>query len=190
MSFYLSAEAVAYFSTPYDVIISILLIPGIFVSVLFPVFSERFAADREAVQAAYRTALYQNLLLILPVCTIAFIFAKPLMTLWLGAEFAGHSYRVAQWLALGVFVNSFGYYAQALLQAIGRPDITAKLHVAELAAYLPYMMWLVHSYGVEGAAISWTIRVCISTIALTWLARQCLDGRIHTRHDGKQYDNI
>ena len=91
----------------------------------------------------------------------------------------------AQLLAVGVFINSFGYISQALIQAYGRPDLTAKLHVAELIAYVPYLWWLVETHGIEGAAIAWVVRVTISTAALAAIANGCLTrgiratGKVH-----------
>src|SRR5690606_37602865 len=89
-----------------------------------------------------------------------------------------NSYHVAQLLAIGIFVNSFGYISQCLIQAYGRPDLTAKLHVAELIVYIPYMWWLVTNHGIYGAALAWVIRVAISTVALSIIASRCLDGRV------------
>lgn len=175
---FVSADAVAYFSTPYDVVISVLLIPGIFIGVLFPIFSKRFSGERMVVRSIYRQSLWQNLFVVFPISAFIFVFAKPAISVWINPEFAEQSYRVAQYLAVGVFINSFGYYSQALVQAAGRPDLTAKLHVAELFAYIPYMTWLVTHFGVEGAAVSWVIRVAISTAALTYLAEACLSGRL------------
>lgn len=173
-----SAESVAFFSTPYDVVISVLLVPGIFVGVLFPVFAERFRSNASFVRPAYRQAILQNLILLLPITVIIALFAEQAISIWINPEFSEQSFRVAQLLALGVFVNSFGYYSQALVQAYGRPDLTAKLHVAELAAYMPYMLWLVQNYGVNGAAVAWVVRVTISTIALALMANACLSGNV------------
>ena len=173
-----SAEAVAFFSTPYDVVISVLLIPGIFVGVLFPIFAERFRSDFSSVRQVYRQAMLQNLILLLPITIIVVLFAEPAISIWINPEFSQHSYRVAQLLALGVFLNSFGYFSQALVQAYGRPDLTAKLHIVELLAYMPYMIWLVKNYGVNGAAVAWVVRVTISTVALALMARACLYGSI------------
>ena len=62
------------------------------------------------------------------------------------------------------------------------PDITAKLHVAELIAYVPYLLWLIESYGIEGAAIAWVIRVTISTLVLGVIANRCLAGSLSRRY--------
>ncbi|MGB3336739.1 MAG: oligosaccharide flippase family protein, partial [Devosia sp.] len=107
-----SAESVAFFSTPYDVVISVLLVPGIFVGVLFPVFAERFRSNASFVRPAYRQAILQNLILLLPITVIIALFAEQAISIWINPEFSEQSFRVAQLLALGVFVNSFGYYSQ------------------------------------------------------------------------------
>jgi O-antigen/teichoic acid export membrane protein len=169
-----SADAVAYFSTPYDVVISLLLIPGIFVSVLFPMFTEKFQRDHEPVRMLYRQWLRNTFMVMFPLGLLTFLIAKPALALWINEPFSEKSYIVAQLLAIGVFINSFGYISQTLVQAYGRPDLTAKLHVAELIAYIPYMWWLVENHGISGAAIAWVIRVTISTIALAVIAHSCL----------------
>ena len=178
LAFFVSAEAVAYFSTPYDVVVNLLLVPGIFVTVLFPVFSQQLHINPCRVRILYHRSLWIIAGLMLPACILTWVFARVILTKWIGQEFAEHSYRVAQWLAIGVFINSFGHISQSLIQALGRPDLTAKLHVIELVLYLPYMWWLIRDYGIDGAAISWVIRVLISTIALLVMARYCLNGKI------------
>ena len=97
---------------------------------------------------------------------------------WINDEFAQNGYLVAQILAFGVFVNSFGHIAQVLFQGFGSPDITAKIHIVELILYVPYLWYLTDSYGIGGAALAWSIRVCISTFVLMYLANKCLNFKI------------
>lgn len=173
-----SAQAVAYFSTPYEVAISLLLLPGVYVSVLFPNFAQGFQSDKQSVNKLYSKWQFYTLISMFPLCLFTFLAARPLLSVWISPDFADQSYRVAQILAVGVFINSFGYISQCLIQAYGRPDLTAKLHVAELVAYVPYVWWLVSTAGIEGAAYAWSIRVAISTAALATIAALCLNGSI------------
>ena len=177
-----SAEAVAYFSTPYDVVVNLLLIPGIFVSVLFPVFTQQFRSNFSATATLYRTAMKQILWIMLPVSALTYILARPALAWWINPEFAEQSYRVAELIAVGVFINSFGHLSQSLVQAFGRPDLTAKLHVVEFALYVPYLVWLIDRAGLEGAAIAWVVRVSLSTVALWALAARCLAGQFKSRY--------
>ena len=79
----------------------------------------------------------------LPLALFVFLFARDGLEWWINYEFAVNGYLVAQFLAIGVFINSFGHLSQALIQGYGRPDLTAKLHVAELFIYVPYL-WLIN----------------------------------------------
>jgi O-antigen/teichoic acid export membrane protein len=69
-------------------------------------------------------------------------------------------------LAAGVFMNSLGQVAFAMIQGAGRPDLTAKLHLIELPLYLLGVCWLINTYGIKGAAIAWVARIGIDTVCL------------------------
>jgi O-antigen/teichoic acid export membrane protein len=174
----ISAEAVAYFVTPYEVVSRLLIIPAALVSVLLPEISRLRRDNRPRVRRLYRTSM-QGLGLVMAVpCALVYWLAESGLTLWIDVGFAANSYRVAQILAVGVFINAFGHIAQVALQGSGRPDITAKVHVAELIAYIPYLWYLTSAYGIEGAAYAWSVRVMISTCVLMFLANKCLSGAI------------
>jgi O-antigen/teichoic acid export membrane protein len=173
-----SVDAVAYFSTPYDMVINLLLVPAIFVSTLFPIFSEKFDQDKKYVKILYIQWMRHTFLIMLPLALAVFLLAKPGLSWWINETFAEHTYRIAEILAIGIFINSFGHISQALVQAYGRPNLTAQLHIIELVTYVPYLWWFVGKYGAEGAALAWVVRVTISTIVLSVLANWCLSGRV------------
>ena len=81
---------------------------------------------------------------------------------------------MARWLALGVFLNSLAQMAVNLVQGVGRPDLSAKLHFAELPFYLLTLWLMISRYGVEGAAIAWMIRIAIDGIILFAMAKYLL----------------
>ena len=174
----ISAEAVAYFVTPYEVVIRLLIVPGVLVSVLFPAFTQLFQKDISDVSALYKKAMLSIFLVMLPIVLVVYTFAEVGLAWWINEEFSRNGYRVAQYLAIGVLINSFGHLSQALIQGYGRPDLTAKLHLAELVIYIPYLWLLIILYGINGAAIAWTIRVTISTSVLSYLAQKCISGLI------------
>ena len=171
----ISAEAVAYFSTPYEVVIKILIIPGAVVSVLFPVFANRMSAGNDGVKSIYVKAQLSILLLVFPCSLMSYLFAEDVLAWWINEQFSLNGYRVAQLLAVGVLINSLGHLSQSIIQAYGRPDLTAKLHLAELFLYIPYLWFLTKLYGVEGAAYAWVIRVSISTILLLIMSNMILN---------------
>jgi O-antigen/teichoic acid export membrane protein len=75
---------------------------------------------------------------------------------------------------VGVFLNCLAQVPFALVQGVGRPDLTAKLHLIELPLYLLALCWLVAMYGIEGAAIAWTVRAVGDALVLFGLARRLL----------------
>jgi O-antigen/teichoic acid export membrane protein len=177
-----SAQAVAYFSTPYDVLANLLIVPGVFASVLFPAFTQGFQSDPAAVRGLYHRSLVQLAVVMLPFAAVVVVAAKPGLEWWINAEFSANGFRVAQIIAIGVFVNSFGHLSQALVQSFGRPDLTAKLHVLELVTYVPYLWWLIERFGIVGAALAWLVRVAISTTVLYLMARRCVNGSLAKRY--------
>jgi O-antigen/teichoic acid export membrane protein len=189
----LSAEAVAYFSTPYEIVTQLLLIPAVAVGVLFPAFSQLARRDAVTARNLYYRALKVLAAVMLPVVVCVWLLAQDGLAFWISEEFAANGYRVAQVLVAGVFLNSFGLVSQSLVQAFGRPDWTAKLHALELVAYVPYLVWLIDNLGIEGAAIAWLVRVGISSAALLYLASVCLKRserscEVGYGHDGCQSD--
>jgi O-antigen/teichoic acid export membrane protein len=169
-----SMAAVAYYATPYEVVTKLLLIPGALVGVMFPAFSTAFAQDRNRTALLYNRCVKYLFLVLFPVVLVTIGVAQSGLTVWLGPEFAQHSVRVLQWLAVGVFLNCLAQVPFALVQGVGRPDLTAKLHLIELPCYLLALWWLIHMRGIEGAAIAWAGRAAIDALVLFGLGKRFL----------------
>lgn len=167
-----STTAVAYYATPYEMVTKLWIVPSALVGVMFPAFSTSFAQRLDRTAVLFGRAVKLVFLTLFPVALLIVAFAKQGLTLWLGPDFASHSGRILQWLAVGVFVNSLAQVPFALIQGVGRPDTTAKLHLFELPVYMLGLWWLVGRWGVEGAAIAWTVRVIVDAFVLFFVARR------------------
>jgi len=170
----ISMAAVAWYVTPYEMVTKLGLIPGAIVVVLFPAFAESLPVAPTRVVLLFERGVKYILIMLFPLILCTVTMAHRALAIWLGADFAAHGAHVLQWLALGVFINSIAHLPYALIQASHRPDITAKLHLVEVPFYLLLLRWLVMVYGVQGAAIVWTLRVAVDTVALLVIA-----GRIY-----------
>jgi O-antigen/teichoic acid export membrane protein len=159
-------EAVAFYATPFEAITKLWILPGVVVRVLFPAFAASHVSDRTRTAQLFDRAVRATLLAVLPVTLAVVMLAEDGLYLWLGAEFARRSTRVLQFLAVGVFVNCLGQVAFALVQAVGRPDLTARFHLAELPLYLAGAWVLISWYGINGAALAWTLRVFADAVVL------------------------
>jgi O-antigen/teichoic acid export membrane protein len=170
----LSVGAVAFYATPYELISKFWLIPGSLLSVMFPAFSTSFVQDPHRAGVLYGRSVKYLLITLFPLMLIVVALAQQGLRLWLGAEFAQRSTLVLQWLAVGIFLNCLAAAPFAVLQGIGRPDLTAKLHVVELPLYLVGLIYLTKTLGIEGAAIAWAARAGLDAMALFFLAGRFL----------------
>jgi O-antigen/teichoic acid export membrane protein len=170
----LSVAAVTYYATPFEVVTKLWIVPGAVATVLFPAFSMLMSESRSVSRLLQKGINYVSLLLF-PIVLIIVSFAHIGLKLWIGESFAAQSTTVLQILAIGVFLNSIGQIAFACVQALGRPDLTAKVHIVETPLYIALLYLLLRNYGIQGAAVAWLIRVLMDTIAQYYLAVKLLD---------------
>jgi O-antigen/teichoic acid export membrane protein len=113
--------------------------------------------------------------LMFPIALVAIAFAHEALGIWMGSALPVESGVVLKWLALGVFINAIAQAPYAALQGTGRPDLIAKLHVAELPIYAVAIFVLVRAFGLPGVAMAWVLRVTIDAIALLVVTKHVMD---------------
>ena len=161
-----SLSVVAYYTTPQEMIIRLWAIQGAIMGVLFPAFCSEYVKNRERTTYLYYQSIkYISLLMFIPVFLII-IFAKTGLNLWIGSDFANHSYRIAQILAISTFFIAFSSAPYGLIQATGRSDITTKILFFQLPVYIPALWFFSHWYGLTGVALASLIRVIVASIIL------------------------
>lgn len=156
---------VAVYTVSYDSLFRITTIPVAAVGAMFPALAEAQSHPHGSVPMV-RNAMRLLVVLMLPPLLLGTIFAKPLLSAWLGQDFALATLPVFQILIVGVFLNCAAHIPYALLQAHGRPDLTAKLHLFELPVFACLLVWGVSTWGVVGMALAWTLRIALDTAAL------------------------
>ncbi len=166
----LSMAAVAYYVTPYEAITKLWIFPTAVANVLFPAFSTSFFQDSKRTALIFGGGVKCVFLALFPISLFIVAMAQDGLNLWLGKEFVQHSTYVLQWLTIGVFINSLARIPFALIQGVGRPDLTAKLNFIELPFYLIGVWWAINAYGIEGAAIAWSVRVAVDMVILFGMA--------------------
>lgn len=171
----LSVGAVAYYSAPFDVISRISILPAAVAGVLFPAFAVSYVQDRNRLASLLGRGLKFIFLAVFPIVLLIVTFAPEGLRLWLGPVFAEQSTSVTRWLAAGTLVNCLALVPTTFIQGIGRPDITAKLHLIELPLYLGGAWWLIRERGIEGAALAWVVRVLLDAVLLFIVAESFLE---------------
>jgi len=170
----LSVSAVAYYTTPFDMMFRLTFIPVAVSGVLFPAFATSLVSNRERTALLVSRGVKYIFLAMFPMILVTVTFAPEGLRLWLGPVFASHSQSALRWLAAGVFVNSVACVPFALIQSAGRPSLTAKLHLLELPLYVLFVWTLTRRMGIEGAAIAWTARIVLDTVLLFFFADRLL----------------
>lgn len=170
----LSVTAVTYYSTPFEVVTRFLIIPGAIIGVLFPAFSASYFENKEFTKKLFFKGSKYIYIIIFPLSLFFVIFANDILSLWLGNEFAQRSTLVFQFLTVGVLFNGLAYIPFTFLQGIGKPDVTAKLHLIEIPVYTIILFLLVKSYGINGAAFAWFIRAAADAVILFFISFKVL----------------
>ena len=163
----LSMASVAYYSAPYEMVTRLSIISTSLSVTLFPAFSSLEGVEnKEKIGTIFARSVKYIFLTLGPVVLIVILFARDILGFWLGTEFLLESTIVLQVLALGVLINSLAHTPFALLQGVGRPDLPAKFHLFELLIYIGIAWLLVSKWGINGAAMAWTLRVTLDTFLL------------------------
>lgn len=168
-----SLTAVAWFSVPFEMVFRLWVLPTSVIAAVFPVLSAEMAqGDWRRAEEVARRSVRMVLLLIGPPLAIAILAARPILDLWLGGAFAETGAPVLRWLALGTLVSALASVPSAMLQAAGRPDLTARLRLIEVPIFAPLMAGAILFHGATGAAVVYALRAVVDGGALFVLARR------------------
>jgi O-antigen/teichoic acid export membrane protein len=173
-----SLAAVTYYATPFEAVSKLLLVPTALAAVLFPAFSTASVANPIRLQELTRAGYRVLFLVMYPVAFALVAFAPELLDAWLGRQFALQSTTVLRWLTVGVLANSLAAVPFAMLQGLGRSDLTAKIHVIELPIYAALLIGLIHQFGIVGAAMAWTTRTTLDLLILFIASERQLSRRM------------
>lgn len=175
----LSSAAMAWYNTPFDVVLKVTIIPMAFAGVLFPAIAHATGTDPSRARYMYNGYRNVTIMLVFPLCAFLGYAAPELLKVWLGlsmdpdrvAVFLEQSTLPMQLFAVGVFANSVALIPSSYLQSKGRPDLIAKLHLAEMPVFLLALWYGINQYGLIGVAGVVAIRMVFDALALLWLAR-------------------
>ena len=171
-----SVAAIGFYTPPYMISTKLWILPYSLMATLFPAFSTSAGrGDHEWIRKALIRSLKFLILTVGPVALLLAFFARPVLTMWVGAKFAAEGAPVLQILAVGVLINSLTTVPYDLLQGVGRPDLTAKFHLIQLPIHIAIAWLLVTRFGLAGAALAWSIRnsfdLILCTVAACWVTR-------------------
>jgi len=144
--------AVPYFAIPEGALNRAHLISGALLSAAFP----RLA--RSPYDAALIETCYRAVLLMTPLFVIGIAVLYPVLSLWLGSEFAKMAHVPAIFLAFAIWTDIIGRVPYALLGARSEMRKEANIAASILVPNLALLISAIYLFGVTGAATVAIIR--------------------------------
>lgn len=173
-----SASNLAYYTTPFEVVTRLLVVPAAMTTVLFPEMA-KLQGERqfERLITLNRRGMLVMAFIMIPCAVVGMLCANTVLTWWLGSEFAGMATVPMQVMCVGVLFNSLAQFPFSLIQAVGRVKLIAFIHCLELPLYFVLLSELLKNYGIVGAAWAWLIRVFLDFLVLVFVASRISQGR-------------
>jgi len=147
---FLSVEAVAYYTVAVELAQRLLALQAN-VSVAFYPAACALARDPGALAALYQRTSRVVALLIFPAALALLFLVAPLLTLWVGPEYAVHSAGVLRLLAVGYALMALAAIPAGTADALGRPDLCARYGLASLGINVILSLILIPRFGLLGA---------------------------------------
>ncbi len=176
-----SAAAITYYATPYEMITKLLIIPSALGTVLFPVFSSNFLTNPTLSKKLFIRGVKVIFLVIFPIVIIIITFAKEGMSLWLGNEFSVHSAYILQLLSVGIFMNCLSLIPNIYFQGTGKPKIPTLINLIELPFYLSIMWFSITKWGISGAAMTYMLMATVDAAAMYLMALRIFSMNIQSQ---------
>jgi O-antigen/teichoic acid export membrane protein len=148
----LSVAALTPYTVSYEALSRVTILPVSMALVLFPAFSAFDAREGGALRGlVVRPARYLAVVMT-PVLTFGALFARELLTVWMGPDFAVQATAPLQLLAAAFYFGAFSSILRAAIQGLGRPDLKAKLDMGNAALFLVLLLALTPRFGLRGVA--------------------------------------
>ncbi|MBI2725916.1 MAG: oligosaccharide flippase family protein [Polaromonas sp.] len=153
---FLSLEYLGYYSIAYNASIAISLVQSAINNASFPAFSHSFSSGEHAdlLSRYNKASQLMGLVVALPCFALVF-FGHEVLTIWINGKVADAAALTMAWLAIGFFFNAVVSNAYMAAVACGQPGLPLKVNLVALAVYLPGLYWLVHLFGISGAAAAY-----------------------------------
>ena len=172
----LGASQLSAYTIPQEGLMRMLIVPAAICGALMPMLSGMQVQHQ--IEQLYRQQYKKLMLIMLVLCSAAAVIAYPGLRYWLSADFARQALPITLILVVGSFANGVAQLPYTMLQARGKPKLTAQFHLLELVIYIAILIFLAQTFGLVGAALAWTFRVTLDWLLLH-IAAQRLLKRVH-----------
>lgn len=147
---------VAAYNIPFSLVDKIKILPRSISRAVFPRLSA--SGDAEAKDLLGDLCKVVSTL-VGSIAIVGILSVDRLLTIWIGPALAEASTPIAMILLCGALMNAVATLPFAYVHARGLPDLTAKIHLWEVAPFVAVLWLLCQQFGVLGAAMAWSLRM-------------------------------
>ena len=177
----ISATAITFYVTPYELVTKLMMIPIALSGVLFPIFSASFFSNPESTKKIFLRGVKFTFLIMYPFVFFIITFAYEGINLWLGNEFATNSSLILQLLALGILMNSMSLIPNIFFQGIGKPKIPILINLVEFPVYIIAMWFSIKNFGINGAAFTFMAMATIDAVSMYFFTSKMNHIKLHSQ---------
>lgn len=163
------AAAVTLYTIPFQLGERTTILARSVATALFPRFSGLEETERGRMAHEGQSAL---IAIMTPITVIGILLIEPFLSIWISSEFSNDAGLIGIIILTGFWANSIAVIPYALIQARGRPDLVAKLHLSEVLPYFLMLYLGLHFLGLLGAALAFSLRASVDSLLLCWIASQ------------------
>ncbi len=153
ISFFLGPAAVTFYVVPAKLLGAIGGVLSAAANAIFP-YTSRLAALGKT-EEIKRSFIKSNLIFAavsLPISCVVIFFSEPIMTLWMGAEFANKSWLILSIICLSGTVGSFTAIPNLVLLGLGISRLIGFFSAITIVSYLIFIPLLTKYFGLIGAS--------------------------------------
>lgn len=175
---FVSAEAIAWYATPYELVSRLWVFSSSLLRALFPRLTVLGPGQVAELTALHRRAMRFVVVSLVPITCGLSMTSGELLRLWLGPEMAPAA-PVLQWLCVGIVAASSAAVAATVLMSSGRASWAGIANVVEWPFYAALMFFFTWRWGVTGTAAAWSLRAIVDLVIMLWLgARNLAPARV------------
>lgn len=163
-----ATSMVTYYIVPYEATSKMLVLSVGLVSALYPAMSELHGTTGlgDDFKKLYLQSERVLIFAFLPIGAGLCVFAPEVLRLWMGAVFTEHATSTFELLSIAFVASSIAQLPYTILQAVGRSDLTGRVHLIELPIHFIVTFLLVKSFGLMGAAVATLFRLILDAFLL------------------------
>ena len=155
IGYLLGTSAITYYSVSLNVAQQVHAAVGASTSFLFPlVSSESEKKDKRDLKRIYKICSLLGIIISLSILLPLLIGGKFFLTVWMGADFAAHSYVLMTILLCAYFLLAVNVVPHYFLLGFGEMRFVSLTNIAGGALSLIGMIILIPLFGINGAALS------------------------------------